>query len=97
MSLDDIHDVDDYSQITVRAMIERLQRSTSPEQLIYRETELDEMWRLADVALAEAERSRSPDCERLARIKDAIVQAHDLVGVDGQPLAAADVLRALEL
>ena len=97
MSLDDIHDVDDYSQITVRALIDRLQRSTSPEQLIYRETELDEMWRLTDIALAEAERNRSPDRALLARIKDAVMQAHDLVGVDGQPFAAADVLRTLDL
>jgi hypothetical protein len=97
MSLDDIHAVDDLSQITMRALIDRLRRSTTAEQLIYRETELDEMWRLADIALAEAERKRGADRERLRRIKDAVMRAHDLVGVDMQPRAAADILRALNL
>lgn len=96
MSLDDIHPVDDLSQITMRALVDRLQRSTTAEQLIYRETELDEMWRLADIALAEAERNRGADRERLRRIKDAVMRAHDLVGVDMQPRAAADILRALD-
>lgn len=94
MSLDEIHDVDDYSEITVRAMIERLRRSYSPEHFIYRETELDEMWRVVDMALRRAAGDAAA-VAHLSSVRAAIMRSHDLVGVDGQPAAAARALEAI--
>lgn len=91
--LDQIHDVDDYSEITIRAMIDRLERSTTPEHFVYRETELDEMWRVVDLRLAQAGESER---RQLVPLKAAIMRAHDLVGMDDKPLEAADALRRLE-
>lgn len=92
MDLDDIHDVDDYSDATLRAMIDRLERSTTEEQFIYRETELDEMWRLVDIRLTQAE---GEERAALLVLKEAIIRAHDLVGMEGKPMDAARLLRAL--
>ncbi|OYW88366.1 MAG: hypothetical protein B7Z20_02710 [Sphingobium sp. 32-64-5] len=94
MELDDIHEVSDYAQLSRQAMIERLERSTTEEQFIYRETELDEMWRLVDIRLTQAE---GQEREALLHLKSAIMRAHDLVGVEGKPLDAARQLRALTL
>ncbi|GLT00801.1 hypothetical protein GCM10007897_21910 [Sphingobium jiangsuense] len=92
VDLDDIHDVDDYSDATLRAMIDRLERSTTEEQFIYRETELDEMWRLVDIRLIQAE---GEERAALLVLKEAIMRAHDLVGMEGKPMDAARLLRAL--
>lgn len=92
--LDDIHDVDDYSELTIRAMIDRLERSTTPEQFIYRETELDEMWRLVDIRIRIADGAEKAALEDM---RGAIVRAHDLVGMEGQPLDAANELRAIRV
>lgn len=92
--LDEIHDVDDYSEITIRAMIDRLERSTSLEHFVYRETELDEMWRVVDLLLMVAE---GAERRVLVDLRAAIMQAHDLVGVDAKPLEAAQRLRELKL
>ena len=92
--LDQVHDVDDYFEVTIQAMIDRLERSTSHEQFVYRETELDEMWRVVDIELKQA---RSGDQERLNELRAIIMHAHDLVGVEGEPLKAADVLRRAKL
>jgi hypothetical protein len=89
--LDDIHDIDDFSDIALQAMIDRLERSTTLEHFVYRETELDELWRVVDMALLDAGDAEARG--RLARLKGAVMRAHDLVGVDGQPRAAAQVLR----
>lgn len=92
MNLDDIHPVDDLSEITVRAAVDRLRRSTTHEQFIFREIELDEMWRIVDLAL------QNPQCAAnagpLANIRAAIMAAHDLVGVDLRPAEAAAALEA---
>jgi len=92
VDLDDIHNVDDYSDATLRAMIDRLERSTTEEQFIYRETELDEMWRLVDIRLTQAE---GEERAALLVLKEAIMRAHDLVGMEGKPMDAARLLRAL--
>jgi len=90
VELDEIHDIDDYAPITLRAMIDRLERSTTEEQFIYRETELDEMWRVVDIRLIQAEGREHQD---LLTLKAAIMRAHDLVGMESKPLDAAWQLR----
>lgn len=93
VDLDDIHDVDDYSGATLGAMIDRLERSTTGEQFIYRETELDEMWRLVDIRLIQA---GGEERAALLVLREAIMRAHDLVGMEGKPMEAARLLRALD-
>jgi hypothetical protein len=88
MDLDDIHEVTDYTEISLRRLVERLRASRSVEQLIYRETELDELWRVVDIACAH--QGLPPgEAARLAEFRRGIMRAHDLVGVDMQPQAAA--------
>lgn len=94
MDLDSILPVDNLSDLTLQALIDRIARSTTDEHFIYRETELDELWRLADMAVrrGEAVGHRGPD--QVLAMRDAIHQAHDLVGMEGKPLEAAEALRA---
>jgi hypothetical protein len=92
MDLDDIHEVNEYSEMTLRAMIARLRKSRGPEQCIYRETELDEMWRIVDIALRNA---NSDTADTLNQLRTAIMTAHDLVGMDEKPLEAAAALEAI--
>ena len=93
MDLDSIFPVDNLSDLTLQTLVDRIARSTTLEHFIYRETELDELWRLADMAVRrdEAVGHRAP--EQLAAMRAAIHRAHDLVGMDGKPLEAAEALR----
>jgi hypothetical protein len=92
MDPDSLHPIADVSLQTLQALIQRIERSRTPEQLVYRESEIDEIWRLL-----------GPNIEDLvlpapglqpAALKRAVLEAHDLVGVDGNVAAAAAVLRA---
>lgn len=95
MDLDDIHAVDDLSELALQAMVDRLERSTTAEQFIYRETELDEMWRLVDIRLMNAQRDQHPDRMLFAKVKAGIMEAHDLVGMESEPVKAAVALRGV--
>lgn len=95
MSLDDIHDIDDWSDIAVWALIDRIQRSSTEEHFIYRETEIDELWRNVDIAAAVAKREGSPEADRLARIRNTVMEAHDLIGVDHKPVEAVEKLKTI--
>jgi hypothetical protein len=90
-------DIQDYAAETLAGEIERLLASSGPEHLIYRECELDEIWRLIDLDVASLRASGGPAAEvaRLERLRGSIMQAHDLVGVAGDPAAAAQQLRGL--
>jgi len=94
MSLDDIHDIDDYSEITMQAMIDRLRRSRSEEHFVYRETELDEMWRVVDISINRA-LGGSLELAGLNELRRVIECAHDLVGMEGKPVEAAEALEAI--
>lgn len=95
MDLDDILPVENFSDLTIQTLADRLQRTKSAEQCIYRETELDEVWRLIDIAVRSGDPDGLRDAETLRRMRDAVHQAHDLVGMDGKPLEAAAVLREI--
>lgn len=94
---DQVCEIHDYSADTIAAQISRLLVSRAAEHLIYRECELDEIWRLVDLEIASlrATGASSADAARLAAIRDIIMQAHDLVGVAGDPAGAAECLREL--
>lgn len=93
----DLSDIQDYSAATLRAQIERLLVSSTPEQLIYRECELDEIWRFIDLEIASLKASGGAASElaSLTRQRDIVMQAHDLVGVNADANTAAQRLREL--
>ena len=93
MNLDSIFPVDNMSDLTVQTLVERIQRSVTDEQFIYRETELDELWRLVDMALKVGDPDEHRSEDQLRQMRDAVHKAHDLVGMDGKPLEAAGALR----
>ncbi len=93
----EVCDIQDYSAATLGAEVERLLASSTPEQLIYRECELDEMWRLIDLDIASLKVSGGAASElaELERLRDIVMQAHDLVGVSADTAAAAQRLGTL--
>lgn len=91
--LDDINDIDDWSQITIWALIDRIQKSSTFEHSIYRETEIDELWRILDIASANAVREGLSEAADLLSLKAIAMQAHDLIGVEGKLAQAADLLK----
>lgn len=93
MDLDDVLPVDNVSDLTIRTLADRLQRSTTAEHHIYRETELDELWRLLDIARRSGDPDGLRDTDWLNAMRDAVHRAHDLVGMEGKPKEAAEVLR----
>lgn len=75
----------------IDVLIDLLERSRTPEQFIYREVELDELWRWLDDELREEQ-----DPERLAALgamKQHVMRAHDL-SAEGAVQEAAGELRA---
>jgi len=77
----------DCSKQTVEGIIDLLERSTSPEQCIYREAELEDLIRQMEAELRD--RETTPMRTLLAAAFD----CHNLVA-DQQPAAAAKRLRA---
>jgi hypothetical protein len=93
---DDICPVEDFSAATLSALIDALERSTTREHFVYREAELDDLWRVVDTALRAARRDtrEREHALRLEELQAIAVEAHDLVGADERPLEAAARLRA---
>jgi hypothetical protein len=94
LELDDIIPVENFSDLTVQVLADRLMRTTTAEQCIYRESELDELWRLIDIAVRAGDPDGLRDRDTLLRMRDAVHKAHDLVGMDEKPKEAAEALRA---
>jgi hypothetical protein len=94
---DEIHEIDDFSSATLQAQVDRLLASSSAEHLIYRESELDEIWRLLDLEIASGRADGAPvaDLAPLESMRASVMQAHDLVGNDGNLHGAAQRLRNL--
>ncbi|CAB3795567.1 hypothetical protein [Paraburkholderia fynbosensis] len=100
MHVDDVHTIEDYSPQTLRELIGRVEKSRTFEQMIYRESELDEVWRLLDSDILTTERKGSnvPELENLVALRKMIVEAHDFIGNDSNTVDARDrLLKAVEL
>ena len=93
MDLDDILPVENFSDLTIQTLADRLQRTRTAEQCIYRESELDEVWRLIDIAVRSGDPDGLRDNETLRMMRDAVHRAHDLVGMESKPVEAAAALR----
>lgn len=100
MHADDLTSIDDYSAATLSLICERMAVSREVEHMIYRESELDEVWRLLDADVANAARDgrSAQQLQRLEAMRSLVIEAHDLVGNDGDTVAARERLgRAIAL
>lgn len=91
--------IPDYSRETLASLVKRLQQSRLLEELVYRETELDEVWRLIDMdRLALVQQfGRNAESQALARLQGGIHEAHDMVGMSEDGVGAARHLSAVIL
>lgn len=80
----------DFSPGTLQSIVDLLQVSTRFEHFVYREMELDEVWRLVEAA--HKYETDQKQITRLRRLLDVVAEAHDLVG-EGQADEAARRLR----
>lgn len=94
---DELHVVADRTPATLLALAERIEHSRDDMQLVYRETELDELWRWvdADIDLARTNFAAAEAMHSLLLLKDEVMAIHDLVGVELDTHEAARRLRAL--
>ena len=99
MNLNVTRDIDDFSPAVLLELSLRIAKSRTAEQLICRESELDELWRLLDFAVADAHRSGSVPVQiaHLERLRAMVIEAHDLIGVEGNVAAAAERLNDSKL
>jgi hypothetical protein len=95
LELDDITPIDDFSNETLLALAERLERSESFQEFIAREVELDEVWRRVETAMkAGAEEGMTTQAmSGLSQLFALVQEAHDLAGIS-KPLEASSKLRA---
>ncbi len=94
IALDDIAEIADFSDETLLEIADRLDRSTTFQEYIAREIELDEVFRRVETGIkAIAEQpARREERARLEAVFGLVTQAHDLAG-EGKPQAAAACLR----
>jgi hypothetical protein len=87
-------EITDFSNETLAAVIERLERSDEPRHWILREAELDDLWRYVEAAIDNERRvdPASPVARRLEHLFTAVELAHDLTG-EGRVGEAAQPLR----
>ncbi|WP_042297889.1 hypothetical protein [Paraburkholderia bannensis] len=92
--VDDLTSIDNYTVATLRELAGRIGASREIEHMIYRESELDEVWRLLDADVAAAARTGLVDAQlqRLLRLRELVIEAHDLVGNDADTVAACERL-----
>ncbi|SIT48819.1 conserved hypothetical protein [Paraburkholderia piptadeniae] len=100
MNVDDLHSIEDYLPETLRQIIERVENSRTFEQMIYRESELDEVWRLLDNDIAGAARNAANPAkgQNLVALRELIIEAHDLIGNESNTVDARErLLKAVAL
>jgi hypothetical protein len=86
VDLDQLHPIEDLSRETMLDLSDRIAASRTEEQLVYRECEVDELWRLLGPAHAPGDN---------AALRAAVMEVHDLIGVDADVRKAANLLRAI--
>jgi hypothetical protein len=96
---DGAHPIDDFTTETLDRLAGRITSSRAEEEFVYREAELDDLWRIVETALTHAEQERLPavELDHLRSLLRAVRRAHDLVGhghPEADPEAAAHLLRA---
>lgn len=94
---DELHDVLDCGPETLGALADRIDESDQEIRQIYRETEIDEVWRWVDVMLMQAQHEKASGdvIAHWMSVKTEVMDIHDLVGIDSDLKAAAVRLRRL--
>jgi hypothetical protein len=83
MNVNHCHDIGNASDETLRFLSDLIEVSRSDEQLVYREAEIDELWRLL--------RHSNADAAAIATV----MEVHDLLEDAGNAKMAAGKLRGL--
>ena len=75
--------MDDLSVATLIRLVERLEKTSEMEQFIFREAEMDDAYRQADMELRSAVREQlQPEViTGLERVRSLVFKAHDFVGL----------------
>ena len=89
-----IVNVEDFSNETLHNIVEHLDASEQFDHFIYRESELDGVCRLVEMAIKETPASDTHATARLQLVLSAARDAHDLVA-DEKPDEAAQRLRSV--
>lgn len=93
----DVFEIRDASAETLQTLCALLERSTEREHFVYREAELDDLWRYLDTAIAGLRRetaAETPELRRLIALRAIVNDAHDAVGRDEDAQRAARRLRS---
>ena len=86
------HEISDTSDETLRVLSDLIEVSRTEEQMVYRESEIDELWRLLDAHRAAA----SGDAAAALAVRIGVVmEVHDLLEQPANARDAAERLRAL--
>ena len=95
--LDELHVIADRAPKTLLALADRIEATRDDMHLVYRETELDELWRWIDADIDDTRASRDAAAlPELLALKAEVMAIHDLVGgVDADTSNAARRLREL--
>lgn len=92
MNPSNIVTVEDFSDETLQNIVAHLDASTRFDHFVYRESELDGVCRLVEMAIKETPASDLHAMQRLEQVLGAARDAHDLVA-DEKPEEAAQRLR----
>lgn len=93
IDLNEMVSIDDFSNDTLMELAERLERSTTFQELLVREAELDEIYRRVETALIDATSANDEhSMHGLQRLFERVWEAHDLAA-EGEPVEAARRLR----
>lgn len=92
--------VDDFTPETIGRLAGRILDSRAEEDFVYREAELDDLWRIVETATWSARDGLlpAPEIAHLDELLTVVRRAHDLVGhghPDADPVLAAAMLRAV--
>jgi hypothetical protein len=85
-----VNAIEGFSPEALRTVIEVIERSLTPEQFVYREAELDELWRQIRTAIMFGD--GGADRRRLETLLELTMQAHEFVA-HRDALGAARTLR----
>ena len=95
VNVNDCHDIKDGSSETFLFLSDLISSSRTDEHMVYRECELDELWRLL---LAERALAAAAEVARIDARIAGVVEVHDLLGLNATAATAIDAaarLRAL--
>lgn len=85
--------IHDFSPDTLLSLVERIESSSGFQHFIFREAELDDLWRQVERALvhAQSDANEHRDVARLRTLLECVEAAHDLVSVSKKEEAMAQL------